>query len=492
LSTVDPILDAALEHRLITRKQCKHIADEIEMWPDRSARALLLEKHFVTQEQLEQLESTMGGGGGSSTPQTATPVSAPPAPQAPPQPVQSDAPRQPPPGPPRTQPAPPTAPAPREAPAEEPAPPTMSAPGTSSPRTLKDFLRLARHWGASDLHLAVGRPPFVRMNGNVRYMELPPLSPEDAEALNFSLLTEEQRARLVEDLNLDFALDLKKAGRYRCNVYRQRLGWDGCYRVIAAEIPTFEKLGLPPALKALADFHQGLVLVTGPARSGKTSTCAAMIDLVNRGRTDHVITVEDPVEFIHRPQKCQVTQREVGAHTSSFAVALRAALREDPDIILVGELRDMETISIAITAAETGHLVFGTLHTSGAGRTISRILDVFPVKQREQITTMISESIRGIVSQRLLPRADGAGLVLALEVMVTTSSVSSLIREQKLHQLVNVMQAGKRLGMQTMDDHLMELAKTNLISGDEAWRVAENKSAFESLRSAASRQAGEP
>src|SRR5690606_27118808 len=245
---------------------------------------------------------------------------------------------------------------------------------SGGPRTLKDMLRLARHWGASDLHVSVGRKPFVRMNGQIRHMDVEPLSQEDAEILNFSLMTPKQREAIIHTLNTDFALELPGVGRHRCNVFHQRLGWDGVYRTIPSRVPTFEDLGLPPVCKTLTEYHQGMVLVTGPARSGKTTTIAAMVDLVNRSREEHIITIEDPIEYVHQRQRCQVTQREVGIHTKSFAASLRAALREDPDIIVVGELRDLETISIAISAAETGHLVFGSLHTGSAARTISRIL----------------------------------------------------------------------------------------------------------------------
>src|SRR5690606_33350887 len=237
--------------------------------------------------------------------------------------------------------------------------------------------------------------------------------------------------------------------------------------------------------RTLTEYHQGMVLVTGPARSGKTTTIAAMVDLVNRSREEHIITIEDPIEYVHQRQRCQVTQREVGIHTKSFAASLRAALREDPDIIVVGELRDLETISIAISAAETGHLVFGSLHTGSAARTISRILDVFPPNQQDQISTMISESLRGIISQRLLPRADGQGLAMAMEILVVTSGVSTLIRDKKTHQIISAMQSGRKIGMQTMDDALLEMAKRGVITGQEAYRQAENKAAFEQYRKTA-------
>ncbi len=485
VSKSDPILEAALENRLITRKQYATVSEEMSVTGGNS-QDILLAKRFLTAAQLQRLAATVESQvqareeRAPSTP----PAAAPSAPAAAPRPQ------------PRQEERTPVDPASAQEyerdlpPMPEPAreqPPQRQAPIDTSkqPRTLKDMLRLARHWGASDLHISVGRKPFVRMNGEVRYMEIDPLSAEDAEILNFSLMTPQQREDIVHKLNMDFALELPGVGRHRCNVFHQRLGWDGVYRIIPARVPTFEDLGLPPVCRTLTEYHQGMVLVTGPARSGKTTTIAAMVDLVNRSREEHIITIEDPIEYVHQRQRCQVTQREVGIHTKSFAASLRAALREDPDIIVVGELRDLETISIAISAAETGHLVFGSLHTGSAARTISRILDVFPPNQQDQISTMISESLRGIISQRLLPRADGQGMAMAMEILVVTSGVSTLIRDKKTHQIISAMQSGRKIGMQTMDDALLEMAKRGVITGQEAYRQAENKAAFEQYRKAA-------
>lgn len=503
----EQFLDAALENRLITKKQYKHVSEELVSTPGSTAREVLVRKHFLTDAQADGLESAFADSGETGTGQESAKepsdvLAPPPGASPPPKATATPAPAAAAPPLPAAGPTPPAPPPSAVAAAAK--PPTANQDSTTGtygeaekramgrvgssepleggPTRLKDFLRLARHWGASDLHVAAGRPPFVRMNGTIRYMEMEPLTTEESELLNFSLLTSAQSAQLLQDSNLDFGLDLGRAGRYRCNIFKHRLGWDGVYRVISQKIPSLQELGLPPAVKSLTEYYQGLVLVTGPGRSGKTTTVAAMLDHVNRNRDDHIITIEDPIEYVHQPVMCQVTQREVGIHTESFGKALRAALREDPDIVLVGELRDLETISISISAAETGHLVFGTLHTGSAARTISRILDVFPIKQQEQITTMISESIRGVISQRLLPRAQGDGMALAVELLVSTSGVSSIIKEGKLHQLVNALQAGKRLGMQTMDDSLMELARSGTISGDDAWRNADNKAAFESLR----------
>jgi twitching motility protein PilT len=477
VSQQDPILEAALQNRLITRKQHGTVLEEMSVL-GRSSSEILVARRFVTPAQLERLSITIGADLPQSTPEQ-RPASLPPAvlpPTA--EAVRSKAAK--------AKGSPGSSPPPKSS---DPAPAPLGPP-PKQPKTLKDMLRLARHWGASDLHITVGRPPFVRIHGQIRYMEMEAVTAEQAEILNFSLMTPEQREEIVKSLNLDFAVEIPGVGRHRCNVFHQRLGWDGVYRIVASRIPTFEELGLPPVCKTLTEYQQGMVLVTGPARSGKTTTVAAMVDLVNRSREDHIITIEDPIEYVHRRQRCQVTQREVGSHTRSFATSLRAALREDPDIILIGELRDHETISISISAAETGHLVFGSLHTGSAARTVTRILDAFPFNQQDQIAIMISESMRGIISQRLLPRADKQGLVLAMEILVVTSGVSTLIRDRKSHQLVSAMQSGRKIGMQTMDDGLMDLAKRGLITGQEAYFQAENKPTFESIKNGVPKHQG--
>lgn len=530
------ILDAAVEQRLISKKQYQRIYDELLGEPSLDVGMLLLEKNYITEDQLFALRQSID-------PQEYEEVSTgkeiaafndlPPSPydldqyqdsgsfgskgskdaenalrtlqseddslsvneeelrriyeeelnasrqelSSPPRPASSAAPSQ------AVSPAPP-----KPKPQPVAAPPTVTVSQNEARevlgkiKKLKDLLVLARNWGASDLHVCVDKPPFVRMNGEVRYMEMPPLSPDFTEQLNFQLLSEEQREILCEKLNLDFALDLEGIGRHRCNVFHQRLGWNGVYRIIPNSIPSIDSLGLPQVCKDLTDHHQGMVLVTGPKGSGKSTSVAAMIDYVNRHREDHVITVEDPIEYVHRPIKCQMTMREMGNHSENFGMALRAALREDPDIILVGELRNLETISIALSAAETGHLVFGTLHTGSASRTVSRILDVYPMKQREQITIMISESLRGILSQRLIPRADKKGVALALEVLVVNQGVSSIIKEGKMFQLISLMQSGKKQGMCTMDDSLQALFRDGIISGKQAYTNADNKQTFEAYK----------
>jgi len=366
---------------------------------------------------------------------------------------------------------------------DDPSPAKVTSTGELRPddQMLRLF-RLGRERGCSDLHISTGKPPYFRLNGKLVFENESPVTPEKAERWNLSVLTAEQQADLEKDRQLDFAFGLPGLGRYRANVFHQRLGVEGAYRFIPEEVPTIDELRLPKVLEKLTGYTQGLNLVTGPGGSGKTSTVAAMLEYINRHRHEHIITVEDPVEYIFRPQNCQVTQREVGTHTESFANALRTALRQDPDVIMIGELRDLETTSISITAAETGHLVFGTLHTSSAVRTVARILDVYPPAQRAQICLMVAESLRGIMSQQLVERKDGRGRVCAMEVLLVTTGVSQVIKEGKTHQLVSHMQSGRRMGMISMDDSLMELMQAGLISGREAYAHAENKSMFEMSR----------
>lgn len=338
------------------------------------------------------------------------------------------------------------------------------------------YLLVGRESTASDIHLGVNSQPIWRRNGTLEpiWLQAPVLTAEDCERLAFGFLTEPQKEQLLRQGDVDFAYSTS-FGRFRASVVRHRLGYDMVFRIINSKIRTMEELGLPETLKRLTQYHNGLVLVTGSVGSGKSTTLAALIEEVNRTRSDHIITLEDPVEYVFESKGCQVTQREVHTHTASFAAALRGALREDPDVIMVGEMRDLETIQLAITAAETGHLVLGTLHTGSAGRTLDRVLDVFPTDQREQIRIMVSESLRGIVSQQLIPRADGNGRVLALEILVNTPAVGNVIREAKTFMLPGVMQTGRKLGMKLMDDSLMELYDQGLITAEEAISRAEQK-----------------
>ena len=331
---------------------------------------------------------------------------------------------------------------------------------------------------ASDVHVHSGAPLKLRINGRLQEIEEEPLDAGVAGAVVHEVLTPEQRAALDTHGQVDFAYTLPGRGRFRSNAYRQQRGVDAVFRAIPPEPPTLASLGLPESLARFAGYHQGMVLITGPAGCGKSSTLAAMIDILNRERQDHIVTIEDPIEVLHRSQKCVVNQRQVGRHTGSFARALRAALREDPDIIAIGELRDLETISLALTAAETGHLVLATLHTSNAIRTINRILGVFPPSQQEQIKTMVSESLRAVISQRLVPRADESGRVAALEVLVCTKAVGNLIRENKTFQIRSILQTGSAHGMCLLDTSLADLVKNKVITREEAVRQADDPQKF--------------
>jgi twitching motility protein PilT len=340
------------------------------------------------------------------------------------------------------------------------------------------YLKKAVDFGASDLHIVAASPPLVRLHGILRWFKGAPFPPETTKRLLFEIFTKEQREKFERLKEIDFCYEKEGLGRFRVNVFQQRKGFDGAFRVIPTQVKNLDDLGFPKVAKQLLSFRQGLILVTGPAGSGKTTTLGAMVDYVNEQRKDHIITVEDPIEIIHNSKNCHVNQREVGLHTNAFAVALRAALREDPDIIMVGEMRDLETMSMAITSAETGHLVLATLHTSSAPRTVSRVLDVFPPNQQPQIRAMVSESLRGIICQQLIPRADGKGRVLGLEIMVVTPAISNLIRENQTFKLVSQMQIGTHLGMQLMDDHLMSLMNTGFISPQEAYERSTDKKRF--------------
>jgi twitching motility protein PilT len=329
---------------------------------------------------------------------------------------------------------------------------------------------------ASDIHLCVNSQPIWRRNGQLEpiWLKAPRLSAADTERLAMGFLNEEQRCKLATRGDADFAYS-NDFGRFRTSVVRHRLGYDMTFRIINTELRSMEDLGLPHSLKLLTQYHNGLVLVTGSVGSGKSTTLAALVDEINVARHDHIITLEDPIEYVVPSKNCHVTQREVHTHTNSFAAALRGSLREDPDVIMVGEMRDLETIQLAITAAETGHLVLGTLHTGSASRTLDRVLDVFPTDQREQIRVMVSESLRGVVSQQLVPRMDGKGRALALEILVNTPAVAATIRDGKTFMLPGIIQTGRKLGMQLMDDSLMALYDKGIISQEEAYARAEQK-----------------
>ncbi|MBE9535986.1 MAG: type IV pilus twitching motility protein PilT [Proteobacteria bacterium] len=341
------------------------------------------------------------------------------------------------------------------------------------------LLQAAKSAGASDLHLVSGSLPYIRVNGDLRTVKMDKaMSAELLRSLIFEILTEEQQAAIDKERDLDFSYEAVGLGRFRGNLLYQRKGLDAVFRFIPAEIPTLESLGFPPVVSKLTQHHQGLVLVTGPTRSGKSATLAAMINEINERSNHHILSIEDPIEYIHPNKKSVVNQREVGKHTNSFARALKASLREDPDVIMVGELRDVETMSMAITASETGHLVLATLQTSSAHKTIDRVLDSFPVAQQSQIRTMVSESLKGVISQRLLKRADGKGMVAAVEILIGTVPLANLIRDGKTFQIPSIMQTGKGVGMVKMDDAIMELLQNQVITPEEASMAANDKSNF--------------
>lgn len=331
-----------------------------------------------------------------------------------------------------------------------------------------ELLKQAIELQASDLHITVGSPPILRINGELRKFGETNLLPDDTTELVKELTDDFQFNKLEEDGEIDMSYSYPGMGRFRVNIYKQRGSYGIAVRSVALEIPTLDKLGLPPILGDLARKQRGLVLVTGPTGSGKSTTLASMIDIINRERSCHILTLEDPIEYLHRHNKSIINQREIGHDSKSFGNALRAALRQDPDVILVGEMRDLETISIAITAAETGHLVLSTLHTLGAAKTIDRIIDVFPPHQRQQIVMQLSTALEGIVSQQLLTKADNSGRVAALEILVSNPAIRNLIREGKTHQIPTAIQTGAKFGMKTMDTYILELYKQGLISRETA------------------------
>ncbi len=324
--------------------------------------------------------------------------------------------------------------------------------------TLPDLLKTTMELGGSDLHIATNTPPQVRVNGELQRLQMAELTPGETKQLVYTVLTDAQKKRFEETLELDFSFGIRGLARFRCNVFNQRGAVGAVFRLIPENIRPFGELGLPQVLATLADRPRGLVLVTGPTGSGKSTTLAALIDKINAERHAHILTIEDPIEYIHQHKNCLVNQREVHSDTNSFSNALRAALREDPDIVLIGEMRDLETVEAALRIAETGHLTFGTLHTNSAAQTINRIIDIFPANQQSQIRTQLSLVLEGIVCQALLPRADGKGRVVSLEIMIPTPAIRNLIRDDKIHQIYGSMQSGQeKLGMQTANQSLASL-----------------------------------
>ena len=332
--------------------------------------------------------------------------------------------------------------------------------------SLHQLLKTMTEMGGTDLHVTTNSAPQIRVDGKLRPLDLPPLSAVETKQLAYSVLTDAQKHRFEENLELDFSFGIKGLARFRANVFSQRGAVAAVYRTIPYEIRGFKDLGLPPVIASICDKPRGLVLVTGPTGSGKSTTLAAMLDKINSERHEHMLTVEDPIEYLHQHKKCVVNQREVHADTHSFSNALRAALREDPDVVLIGEMRDLETISMAISAAETGHLVFGTLHTTSAISTVDRIIDVFPTDAQQQVRVQMSSTLQGVISQTLVPKV-GGGRVAAREILVATDAVKSLIREGKSQQILNLMQTGKQHGMSTLEDELLRFYAEGLISADD-------------------------
>lgn len=330
---------------------------------------------------------------------------------------------------------------------------------------------------ASDLHISAGETPMIRVDGDLKMIQAPALTAEQSQAMLYDIMSDHHRKLFEETNDIDFSIEMGQSARFRVNVYRQYRGISAVFRKIPAEVLSIQQLGLPTILGEITRREKGLVLVTGPTGSGKSTTLAAMIDLLNREREGHILTIEDPIEFLHKNKRCLINQREVGSHTQSFEKALRAALREDPDVILVGEMRDLETIKLALTAAETGHLVFGTLHTSSAPKTVDRIIDVFPANQQAQVRSMFAESIQAIISQVLCKKI-GGGRIAGLEILIGSPAVRNLIREGKIHQIPSVMQTSQGIGMQTMEMALKDLIRRGLISRQTAIEKSGNSEAF--------------
>lgn len=341
--------------------------------------------------------------------------------------------------------------------------------------TLTDLLKKCVELGGSDLHITVGSPPRIRLHGELLPLPFPPLTPDDTKRLVYSVMTDQQKHRYEEDLEIDFSFGIKDVARFRANIFTQRSSAAGVFRLIPFEIKSLRELELPPILEKLTEKPRGLVLVTGPTGSGKSTTLAAMIDKINRERNVHILTIEDPIEFLHRHKSALINQREVKGDTKSFASALRMVLREDPDVVLIGEMRDLETIESALRIAETGHLTFATLHTNSAYATINRIVDSFPPHQQQQIRAQLAMVLEGIVCQALLPRADGRGRVVATEVLIPTPGIRNLIRENKIHQIYSMMQAGQeKYGMHTMNQSLARLFRERKITYDVCISTSSN------------------
>jgi twitching motility protein PilT len=343
---------------------------------------------------------------------------------------------------------------------------------------ITELLAFAVKNKASDLHLSSGLPPLIRVHGDIRRINLPPMEHEDVHAMVYDIMSDQQRKMYEEFLECDFSFAVPNLARFRVNAFNQQRGAAAAFRTIPSKVLSLEDLNAPKVFADLTDRPRGLILVTGPTGSGKSTTLAAMVNHVNENEFGHILTIEDPIEFLHESKKCLINQRELGPHTLSFPNALRAALREDPDYILVGEMRDLETIRLAMTAAETGHLVFGTLHTSSAAKTVDRIIDVFPAAEKEMVRSMLSESLVAVIAQTLIKTKDGQGRIAAHEIMIGTPAIRNLIRENKVAQMYSSIQTGQNLGMQTLDQCLVDLVRRNVISAPDARMRAVNKDTF--------------
>lgn len=475
----------ALRNKMIDMEQWGEALAIQEQTPHVSIDLILIQREYLKPAQAQAILSALAKQGLTKEGEKTAPSSQPP-PKSPEKIQESPPSSQPPPKKPEKIQEPPSS---LPSPLQELPPKGSSSPSSVSgvPKTsrpansageIEKLLRKAYEMEASDFHLKVGSPPLVRQYGQLKKLELPEMTSQTNEKLLFSLLTPHQEKRLQEEKQLDFCYEISKVARFRANIYKHQRGYDGSFRVIPTRIRNITELGLPESILRLSHYNQGLALFTGPAGCGKSCTMAAIVDEVNGHRKDNVITLEDPIEFVFESKGCNVFQREVLSHTKSFSNALRAALREDPDVIMIGELRDLETVSLAITASETGHLVLGSLHTTSASRTIGRILDVFPPKQQAQIRSMVSEALRGVVSQQLIPRADKKGVVVAYEILFITSAISNLIREAKTFQIPSIIQTGKKLGMRLMDDSLLELLQKGLITKEEAMHGSDNPNRF--------------